>query len=387
MATDADDTTCHFVRHLNRLNSLKARRVVEYASKTVAQLNHSEEFQQQNVNALHVPLELHHSQIQLGELLGQGTFSDVFEIKGCTVQDIEPHRFAVKVLREKMIDDPMLFASSAAGLATEATILSLLDHENIIGIKAWSHRGLCGYSNGTNDAFFIVIDRLDEILSTRLENWKYQADKLRFSVRQRQLKIDQLFRQRLQVGCDIAGGLSYLHERRIIHRDLKPANIGFQNGLVKLLDFDVSRFLPKESAHDQLFNLTALTGTRRYMSPENGLHEPYNQMTDVYSFAILLDEMIAMEKAFPNLTKHEHEVRVFRHGLRPSIPQSCPKRIRRLIQNSWAREIDQRPSMEKIHEILEAELGCLREKPTSLQRNWFQPMRMPKLLPPTVTMA
>ena len=392
---DADESVCVFVgdgeSKRDRLTVRKALRVVEYATKTIQQLNNSKEYQAQKDKASQPPQDVHHSQIEKGDLLGQGTFSDVFEIKSPSVEPIDPKRYVVKMLREKMVNDAGLFAACAAGLATEAAILSTLNHENIIRVKAWSHRGVCGYSNGKNDAFFVVLDRLDEMLTDRFTGWKHQADKLRYSVRYRHLKMDQFFHSRLEVAKDLSAALAYLHGHRIIHRDIKPANIGFQNGTLKLLDFDIARVLPKETEVGQHFNLTATTGTRPYMSPECGLAEPYNEKTDVYSFAILLNEIISLEKAFISLSKREHELRVLRHGLRPSVPFSCPKHIRLLIQHSWAREIDLRPSMKEIHEVLVNELqgAPIAEvgSPSGRRRLCFQPFKMLKIIPPATSIA
>jgi serine/threonine protein kinase len=386
---DADETTCEFLcaetkkrRFLEHKTALK---VVRYATKTVKQLNNSEEFQEQKEKAIHAPLDVHHSQIELGDLLGQGTFSDVFEIRNSSVEGIASSRYVVKVLREKMLHDPGLFAAAAAGLLTEATILSLLDHENIIGVKAWSHHGACGYLSGKNDAFFIVLDRVDVMLSDRITSWRHEADKIRFSVRHRHMKQDRFFRERIGVARDLATAISHLHEHRIIHRDIKPANIGFQEGTLKLLDFDVSRILPKETVESQRFNLTGVTGTRRYMSPECGLRQPYNEKTDVYSFAIVLNEIIALEKAFTAFTKQEHELQVFHCGMRPWIPHSCPKHIRSMIQRSWSEDIARRPSMEEIHGILEGELTKtpVQPSPSPSSRFRFRPFQMIKVFPPT----
>jgi len=362
--------------------------VVRYASKTVEQLNNSEEFQEQKKKAVHDPLEIHHHQIEVGELLGRGTFSDVFQIKSSSVDCIDPCKYVVKMLRERMVNDPGLFAASAAGLLTEAKILSLLDHENIIGVKALSHRGASGYFTGKNDAFFIVLDRLDEMLPDRITSWRHQADKLRYSVRQRHMKVHFLS-QRIEVARDLAKAVSYLHEHRIIHRDIKPANIGFQEGTLKLLDFDISRILPKETEESQLFNLTGVTGTRRYMSPECGLHQPYNEKTDVYSFAIVLNELISLEKAFVSLSKHEHDLRVFHQGVRPCIPLSCPKHIRLMIEHAWSPDVMIRPSMREMHEILEGELTKtpIQPSPSPTSRLRFRPFKILKVFPPPANLA
>jgi serine/threonine protein kinase len=335
------------------LAAAKAQRVVELASESLKALRMSEDFQIQQEEFMHPPLNVHHCQFELGILLGQGTFSSVLEIRSSQVETIEPSNYALKMLRRNMAADPDLFAASAAGLVTEATILSLLDHKHIIRVKAWSHRGVCGYSKGTSDAFFLILDRLDNTLSDRILEWKRQVDNVHIFARHRNESIHRLLVERLQVAKDIASAISYLHQRRIIHRDIKPSNIGFQRAQVKLFDFDVSRFLPKQVYEGQLFNLTGLTGTRRYMSPENALHEPYNEKTDVYSFAMLLHEIITMEKAFRKLTKREHELRVFHHNTRPCIPHSFPRPIRLIIAAGWSREIEVRPSIHEIRDELE----------------------------------
>ena len=382
---DGIDTTCYFAGSESRkrrfLEPDSALRVVRYVTKTIEQLKNSEEFHDQK--AVHAPLDLHHSQIEIGALLGQGTFSDVFEIKSSSVDSIDSSRHVVKVLRENMIRDPGLFAASAAGLASEAMILSLLDHQNIIRVKAWSHRGVDAFKSGKIDAFFIVLDRLDEMLSERIISWKHQMEKLRYLVRHRHMKLDLLLSQRIEVARDIAGALSYVHQR-IVHRDIKPSNIGFQKGTIKLFDFDVSRILPKETLENQMFNLTPVTGTRRYMSPECGKGLPYNEKTDVYSFALLLTEIISLKKAFMGMSHREHEHRVFSQGVRPSIPFSCPKPIRLMIQHAWSQDMTIRPAMSTIHDILVEEVAKKLEHPSRSppSRLRFRPFKMQTVFQP-----
>jgi serine/threonine protein kinase len=351
----ASDTTSTFCTNaMRRLAPLKAQQVVKFASKSLEALGKCDEFRIQKGECVNdLPIKVHHFQFEPGDLLGQGTFSIVMKIKSSQIEAIEPSKHVLKMLRSNMVDDPDLFVASAAGLISEATILALLDHDNIIRVKAWSHRGFSGYSKGTSDAFFLVLDRLDGMLSDRICEWKHEVCKIHLFSRQRNEKLCQLLSKKLHVAKDIAGAISYLHQRRIIHRDIKPSNIGFQEQQVKLFDFDISRFLPPQSFEGQRFNMTALTGTRRYMSPENALQEPYNEKTDVYSFGMLLHEMITMEKAFPTLTRGEHELRVLKENMRPAFPLSFPRPIRLMIEAAWSRDIEIRPSMNEIMNELE----------------------------------
>ncbi|KAL9645523.1 hypothetical protein ABK040_000587 [Willaertia magna] len=85
----------------------------------------------------------------------------------------------------------------------------------------------------------------------------------------------------------IAEGLEYLHEHNIIHRDLKPHNILIAaDGTLKIGDFGISREIGTQSmAHTQC-------GTLQYMSYEMLNKEPYDQMTDMYSFGVIILQMM-----------------------------------------------------------------------------------------------
>ena len=82
----------------------------------------------------------------------------------------------------------------------------------------------------------------------------------------------------------------------ILYRDLKPDNLGMdKEGSIKIFDFGMAtelffkscdRFGPDE------YNATAYTGTLRYMSPENLFGKPYGLPSDIYSFALVLYEVV-----------------------------------------------------------------------------------------------
>eukprot|EP00965_Chrysotila_dentata_P171534 5661057-Pleurochrysis_carterae.AAC.1 len=95
----------------------------------------------------------------------------------------------------------------------------------------------------------------------------------------------------------IAEGMEYLHERNIMHRDLKSQNIliGADNEL-KISDFGLAKFAPTEKAE-----LTAETGSYRWMAPEVLRHERYDKSCDVYSYAIVCWEMLTYQVPFADL--------------------------------------------------------------------------------------
>lgn len=102
-----------------------------------------------------------------------------------------------------------------------------------------------------------------------------------------------------RIAAEIAMGMNYLHLCSIMHRDLKSGNILLDaHGTVKISDFGLSCVLDLSGSHD----LTAETGTYRWMAPEVIRHEPYSTKADVYSFGIVLWEMITKDQPFRGLT-------------------------------------------------------------------------------------
>jgi serine/threonine-protein kinase len=104
----------------------------------------------------------------------------------------------------------------------------------------------------------------------------------------------------LSLAGQIANALEAAHGQGVVHRDLKPANILVKNGCVKLLDFGHAKQLssnPGEVNPDTLEG-TAV-GTAGYMSPEQVQGKPIDSRSDVFSFGIVLYELISGKRAFP----------------------------------------------------------------------------------------
>ncbi|KAG5189061.1 kinase-like domain-containing protein, partial [Tribonema minus] len=119
-----------------------------------------------------------------------------------------------------------------------------------------------------------------------------------------------------QVAEDIAAALAYMHNHRqytgvpvrIIHRDIKPGNVMFdKRGTAKLVDFSMAGVL--EFGHDErpsmneTFDLTGDIGNCRFMAPEVARKEHYNEKADIYSFGLLLWEMITLQQPYMGLLR------------------------------------------------------------------------------------
>ena len=85
----------------------------------------------------------------------------------------------------------------------------------------------------------------------------------------------------------IGAGVAYLHDRGIVHRDLKPGNIFCDEGIVKIGDYGLSKFISASRRSGQ----TESVGTVHYMAPEvaNGR---YGKEIDIYALGIMLYEML-----------------------------------------------------------------------------------------------
>ncbi len=99
--------------------------------------------------------------------------------------------------------------------------------------------------------------------------------------------------QKLDYAIQICRGLAFLHSRGVIHRDIKPANIRVVSGKIKIMDFGIAR-----SATSELTKSGAIIGTPFYMSPEQIRGQKVDQRSDIFSFGVLLYELISGEKPF-----------------------------------------------------------------------------------------
>ncbi|KAG2286335.1 hypothetical protein Bca52824_045939 [Brassica carinata] len=148
---------------------------------------------------------------------------------------------------------------------------------------------------------------------------------------------------------DVARGMAYVHAHNFIHRDLKSDNLLISaDKSIKIADFGVARI----EVHTE--GMTPETGTYRWMAPEMIQHRTYNQKVDVYSFGIVLWELITGQLPFQNMTAVQAAFAVVNRGVRPTIPNDCLPALTEIMTRCWDGNAQVRPSFIEVVNMLEA---------------------------------
>jgi hypothetical protein len=161
--------------------------------------------------------------------------------------------------------------------------------------------------------------------------------------------------QQLRLALHVARGMDYLHRCSIVHRDLKSANLLLnEHGECKVADFGLARVVDGAAAASRE-QLTAETGTYRWMAPEVVSHARYDAKCDVYSYGIVLWE-IASGGAVPyaGLSALHVALGVVQKGLRPEVPAGADATLARLMAACWDGAPAARPDFGAVVCTLEA---------------------------------
>jgi tRNA A-37 threonylcarbamoyl transferase component Bud32 len=267
--------------------------------------------------------ELDAVEIKFQERIASGAFGDLYKGTYCG-QDV-----AIKILRNVQ-DDSQQYAE----FLQEVSIMRKVRHKNVVQfIGACTRKpNLC-----------IVVEYMP---GGSVYDYMRRAGPL---------KLGNL----LKVAVEICRGMDYLHKRKIAHRDLKAANLLMdETGTVKIADFGVARIM------DTAGVMTAETGTYRWMAPEVIEHKPYGEKADVFSFGILLWELLTGRVPYEDMTPLQAAVGVVQKGLRPALPPGTPQPLANIMGQCWVREPQARPSFESLKEQLEDILEASRQEDT-----------------------
>jgi serine/threonine protein kinase len=238
--------------------------------------------------------------------LGRGGMGQVF-----SARDTELGRnVALKFLNF----ETAIHSEAAQKLLREAQIASALNHLNIVTI----HEVI------RSETSIAIVMELVEGQSLR-------------QMCKKRLPIEEV----IPIGRQIAGALATAHAQGIVHRDIKPENMIVRpDGCVKVLDFGLAR---QRSNVSELSNASLPAGTLRYMSPEQTRGEAATSASDVFSFGLVLYELLAGQHAFPGKTPVETAHAILMREPTGELPHDVPVELGRLTMSMLAKDASKRP--------------------------------------------
>lgn len=239
------------------------------------------------------------------EKIGTGGMADVYKAKCHKLN----RYVAIKVLKPEFVEDRNFVSKFRA----EAQSAAGLMHANIVNV----------YDVGEEDGIYYIIMELVEGITLK----KYIEKKGNLGVR-----------EAVSIAIQVAQGIEAAHKHHIVHRDIKPQNIIIsKEGKVKVTDFGIAR-----AASSNTINSTVM-GSVHYISPEQARGGYSDEKSDIYSFGIMLYEMLTGRVPFEGDTtvavalQHIQDDMVSPRKYVPEIPVSVEKIILKCTQKKTDR--------------------------------------------------
>ncbi|QQS42815.1 MAG: protein kinase [Acidobacteriota bacterium] len=252
--------------------------------------------------------------------IGKGGMGEVY-----LAQDTKLNRkVAIKFLSDEFSRD----SDKLNRFIQEAQAASALNHPNIVTVFEIGE---------ADDSRFIALEHIEGETLT-----KFLKKKLKFE-------------SALDIAIQLASALDAAHSAGIVHRDIKPDNVMIRkDGIVKILDFGIAKLSgPGTDAAGSVDNEgeTAvqvntspgmIIGTANYMSPEQAKGKGIDSRTDIFSFGVVLYEMIAGHLPFPGDSPLEIIGSILNKEPRPIENPDVPPELERIVSKSLRKDPDER---------------------------------------------
>ncbi|XP_015179867.1 PREDICTED: mitogen-activated protein kinase kinase kinase 11-like isoform X1 [Polistes dominula] len=290
------------------------------------------------------PIEIDFEELQLEEVIGVGGFGKVY--RGFW----QKHEVAVKAARQDPDEEPSVILEN---VRQEAKLFWLLKHENIVQLE-----GVC--LKMPNMCLVMEYARggsLNRVLSGR----KIRPDVL------------------VDWAIQIARGMDYLHNKApvsLIHRDLKSSNVllsepiendDLQYKTLKITDFGLAREVYKTTR-------MSAAGTYAWMAPEVIKKSTFSKASDVWSYGVLLWELLTGETPYKGIDALAVAYGVAVNKLTLPIPSTCPQPWRCLMEACWSSDSHCRPGFAEIllalDEVRSAFAATPHESFHTMQEDW-----------------
>ncbi|HLG15745.1 MAG TPA: protein kinase [Blastocatellia bacterium] len=274
-----------------------------------------------------------HSRYKIIAKLGAGGMGDVYKAEDLTLL----RTVAIKVMKRQRSHS----ASEEIRFLREARLASQINNPHIVTVHEIGE---------TAEQSYIVMEyipgrSLRELIDARALTPRMIVD----------------------ISIQICDALSAAHAHGVIHRDIKPENIILNDrGLVKLLDFGLAKpiremnlDLEHPSAPASLTEAGAVIGTVKYMSPEQLKDGPLDERTDIFSFGVVLYEMLTGRLPFSGSNSFDLAASILKDEPKyiASLPSGTPRGLADLAVKALEKDAKNRPSsvtdlMEQLEEIM-----------------------------------
>ena len=247
---------------------------------------------------------------EIVELIGRGGMGEVYRARDTRLK----RDVAIKVLPAGLARDP----DRIARFEREARAAGGLNHPNIVAV----------YEFGRDDDTYWIATEL------------VAGESLVKAIERGPLGVPRA----LEIAGQIADGLAAAHAAGIVHRDLKPANIMVtRDGRAKILDFGLAlrRRTSQDSTTLDLTGEGTVLGTAGYMSPEQVRGEVVDHRSDLFSFGVILFEMLGGKRAFAGGSSVEVMHAILKEDP-PELPASVPPALERIVRRCLEKDRERR---------------------------------------------